>query len=304
MVGTCWMERWEASKPWATVEREFVGLQAVLGGAHLIFVVCLWMTWKQNVGVWIVDLHELCPWSRYMVYYSVPTPDMWYATCPDSVNRGDWGQPLHQWVHCLKVIPGFLPCRRLMIMRAWSVLYPVRKTMHEGECHILKVLTDSAPPRKSWLLQSVLPPFPMSLFTLESACWAEPETSSALMTIPGRVLWATAFWMGWVMWTMVLDMEDVAHEIYIYICPSIHNWVKVSDLGQTNNPNTTPIKGLWKEQVVVCLCGTRGEIAYEEGDASTPKGWCRHRQRALLMSRSDRWWRESKTGAFLKPRKS
>ena len=53
------------------------------------------------------------------------------------------------------------------------------------------------------------------------------------------------------------------------------------------------------ERVVVCLCGTRGEITYGEGDASTPKGWCRRRQRALLTSRSDGWWRESKTRAFL-----
>ena len=46
----------------------------------------------------------------------------------------------------------------------------------------------------------------------------------------------------------------------------------MSDLGQTNNPNTTPIKGLQKEQVVVYLHGTRGEIVYGEGDASTQKG--------------------------------
>ena len=80
-------------------------------------------------------------------------------------------------------------------------------------------------------------------------------------------------------------------------------WVKVSDLGWTNNPNTTPIKGLWKEQVVVCLHGTRGEIAYGEGNASTSKGWCRHRQRALLMTRSHWRWRGLKSGAFLQPRK-
>ena len=47
---------------------------------------------------------------------------------------------------------------------------------------------------------------------------------------------------------------------------------RCDDLGRTNNPNTTPIKGLRKEKVVVCLHGTRGEIAYGEGDASTPKG--------------------------------
>ena len=41
-------------------------------------------------------------------------------------------------------------------------------------------------------------------------------------------------------------------------------WVKVSDLGQKNNPNTTPIKGLQIVRVVVCLCSTRGEIAYGE----------------------------------------
>ena len=59
-----------------------------------------------------------------------------------------------------------------------------------------------------------------------------------------------------------------------------------------------------KRRVVVCLCGTRVEIAYGEGDASTPKEWCRCRQRALLMTRSDRRRRGMKTGAFLKPRKS
>ena len=58
-----------------------------------------------------------------------------------------------------------------------------------------------------------------------------------------------------------------------------------------------------KRWVVVCLCGTRGEIAYGEGDASTPKGWCRCRERALLTSRSDRSRRGLKSGAFLKPRK-
>ena len=59
-----------------------------------------------------------------------------------------------------------------------------------------------------------------------------------------------------------------------------------------------------KRWVVVCLHSTRGEIAYGEGDASTPKEWCRCRQRALLMTRSDWRQRGMKTGAFLKPRKS
>ena len=57
------------------------------------------------------------------------------------------------------------------------------------------------------------------------------------------------------------------------------------------------------EQVVVCLHGTRGEIAYGEGDASTPKGWCRCRQRALLTSRSGRSQWEWMPGLSVEPRK-
>ena len=61
-------------------------------------------------------------------------------------------------------------------------------------------------------------------------------------------------------------------------------------------------KDYGNEQVVVCLRSTRGEIAYGEGDASTQKGWCRHRQRALLMSRSDRSQWELMPGLSVEPR--
>ena len=76
-------------------------------------------------------------------------------------------------------------------------------------------------------------------------------------------------------------------------------WVRVSDLGQTNNPNTTQTKDYEKESGGVPLWYQRG-FTYGKGDASTPKRWCRCRQRALLMTRSDRRQRGSKTGAFLK----
>ena len=59
-----------------------------------------------------------------------------------------------------------------------------------------------------------------------------------------------------------------------------------------------------KRRVVVCLRGTRGEITYGKGDASTPKGWCRRRQRALLTSRSGRSQWEWMPGLSVKPRKS
>ena len=54
-----------------------------------------------------------------------------------------------------------------------------------------------------------------------------------------------------------------SHPLHAGALPPL--WVKVSDLGQTNNPNTTPIKGLWKEWVVVCLCGTRGDLLMRRG---------------------------------------
>ena len=34
--------------------------------------------------------------------------------------------------------------------------------------------------------------------------------------------------MGSVVWAMVLDMEDVAREIYICICPSIYTTVYIA----------------------------------------------------------------------------
>ena len=100
-----------------------------------------------------------------------------------------------------------------------------------------------------------------------------------------------------------MNFWDSAISYSGYYVPCIALWVKVSDFGWTNNPNTTPIKGLRKEWVVVCLHGTRGEITYGEGDASTPKGWCRHRQRALLTTRSDERWWGMMPRAFLKHRK-
>ena len=54
-------------------------------------------------------------------------------------------------------------------------------------------------------------------------------------------------------------------------------WVKVSDLGRTNNPNTTPIKGLRKWASGGVPPRYQRGFAYGEGDASTPKEWCRCR---------------------------
>ena len=56
-------------------------------------------------------------------------------------------------------------------------------------------------------------------------------------------------------------------------------WVKVSDLGQTNNPNTTPIKGLRKgewwcastEPEGKSLMG-RGMLLHQRDDADTDRG--------------------------------
>ena len=93
--------------------------------------------------------------------------------------------------------------------------------------------------------------------------------------------------------SQLTSMPDVRH------CES--KWVIwVGQITQTQRLS----KDYKNERVVVCLHGTRGEITYGEGDASTTKGWCRHRQGALLMSRSDRSWWEWMPGAFLKPRKS
>ena len=162
---------------------------------------------------------------------------------------------------------------------------------------------------------------PTSLWTQWEMCWDTPLAARIahaqkmglatpflfairiLATFPSKHLFIIIFTTMWLVyllekiwncsWTRLVT---ISNKTYLTIHPL---WVKVSDLGWTNNPNTTPIKGLRKEQVVVCLRGTRGEIAYGEGDASTPKGWCRRRQRALLMTRSDGWRRELKTRAFL-----
>ena len=48
-------------------------------------------------------------------------------------------------------------------------------------------------------------------------------------------------------------------------------WVKVSDLGQIDNPNTTPTKDYEKASGGVPPQYQRG-FTYGEGDASTPKG--------------------------------
>ena len=44
------------------------------------------------------------------------------------------------------------------------------------------------------------------------------------------------------------------------------------DLGQSNNPNTTPTKDYKNVQVVVCLCGVQRGYAEEGERGSTPTG--------------------------------
>jgi len=52
-------------------------------------------------------------------------------------------------------------------------------------------------------------------------------------------------------------------------------WPAVSqsvDLGQSNNPNTTPTKDYENVQVVVCLCSVQRGCAEEGERGSTPTG--------------------------------
>jgi len=63
------------------------------------------------------------------------------------------------------------------------------------------------------------------------------------------------------------------------------------DLGQNNNPNTTPTKDYENVRVVVYLCGVQRGCAEEGERGSTPTGWCRQRCRILLGYRSSRWQR-------------
>jgi len=52
------------------------------------------------------------------------------------------------------------------------------------------------------------------------------------------------------------------------------------DLGQSNNPNTTPTKDYENVQVVVCLCGSREDVLrrgrgdlHQQGDADRDAGY-------------------------------
>jgi len=55
-------------------------------------------------------------------------------------------------------------------------------------------------------------------------------------------------------------------------CSEEHGVSQSVDLGQNNNPNTTPTKDCKKVRVVVCLCGVQRGCAEEGERGSTPTG--------------------------------
>ena len=144
---------------------------------------------------------------------------------------------------------------------------------------------------------------PLRAWTLEGHCACGLHVDGVLLLLPN---WVSAFESEFRLFQDVFKFRGLRMSASFNILLISHHvrcelkWVIwVGQITQTQHLS----KDYKSEWVVVCLHSTRGEITYGEGDASTPKGWCRHRQRALLTSRSDRSWRGLKSGAFLKPRK-
>ena len=108
--------------------------------------------------------------------------------------------------------------------------------------------------------------------------------ADAFMVSPDSLL-EVKKWPPWERIRQAKDKDVEDHPWYNLWEPAVSESV---DLGQNNNPNTTPTKDYENVRVVVYLRGVQRGCAEEGERGSTPTGRCRQRCRILLGYRSSR----------------